>query len=373
MKKLVSFILLITLLIIPMLIKASEITTFEIQALDEVTVGNEFSVGVYIGLDDLKKGTLDSYGIAGILYEIDFDDSILDITDIAKIDSFKSDVYETENTYYVLSYIDDTNASKNKCADEVLYCADYLETLKFYIKDTEVEKTEIKITNVNVMLFPVGSSNEEDMITISSNEKSHIINIKQQEKEVITSPAPETVITNSSNVDIKEEIKNNVETVITNSNNNENVQKKDSNNYLSSIKIENYKIDFNRDKLEYSIDVKETVNKLNINVVSESKLSIVNIKGADDLKSNNYKITIDVTAENKVKRTYTVNVNTIEQEESELNDSSTDKFIDLKFKISDKTKTIIIISIAVLSVVIIIVSIIFYKKDREIDNKLNKL
>lgn len=373
MKKIFFLTLLVISLIIPTMINASEINRFEIQGFDEVTVGNKFNIGVYIGVSDLKKGTLESYGIAGIIYEIDFDDSILDIVDIAKIDSFESNVYEVENSYYVLSYIDDTNGFKNKCADEVLYCADYLQSFSFYVKNTEVEKTEIKIKNISVMLLPVGSTNEEDMIIISCNEKSHIVNLKQPEKEIVTGTVPESVITNSNNVDIKEEIKTNVETVITNSNNNVNGQKKDSNNYLSSIKIENYTINFNKNKLEYSIDIKEDVNKLDIKVVPESKLSTININGADDLKSNNYKVTIDVISENKSKKTYVIKAKVIEEEEIELNDSSKDESTDSKFQISEKTKNIIIISSIALGVIIIVVSIITYKKDRELDKKLNKL
>lgn len=333
-----------------------------------MTVGNEFYTSVYIGVSDLKKGTSDSLGIAGILYQYDFDDNILEIVEIPKIDSFQTEVYKQGDSYYVLSYIDDTNASKNKCADQVLSCADYLQTFKFYLKDTDAEKTEIKLSNVNVMLFPVGSDKEEDMVTILGGEKTHVINIKKQQ-QVVTSTVPESVVSNSDNKEFTSDVKNFIEKVKNESALiNNSTTKKEANNYLSSIEIKNYKINFKKDKLEYDIDVEEDINKLDIKAIAESENAIIDIKGADDLKGNNYKVTINVSSKDNSKKTYKINVNLIKEvEESNL-------FLkDFKFEMNDKTKNIIVVVSIGLAIIFLPIIIYLYKKDRELDKKLSKM
>ena len=82
-----------------------------------------------------------------------------------------------------------------------------------------------------------------------------------------------------------------------------------SDNYLSSLKIEGYDIDFDKEKQEYSLDVDEDVSSINITATASDKNANVigtgNIKLTDGI--NNIKIT--VVAENGNERVYTVTVN----------------------------------------------------------------
>ena len=375
MKKVINLFLLAVLLVIPTIVNASTVNRVQIQGVDETTIGKEFYLGFYIGVSDLKKGTNDSLGIAGVVYELDFDDSIFNITEVPKIDSFETEVYKSEGKYFVVSYIDETNGSKNKCVDEVLFCVDYLQTMKFYVKDTTVDKTEIKINDINVILYPVGSNYEDDdMQIINGYTDSYTISIKKNQ-ETINTQAPDSVVSDSSSKDVTSDIKTNVDNIKqeTPQNNNEVIQKKDSNNFLSSIEITDYKIDFNKDKLEYSIDILEDVNELDIKAIPESKTAKVDIKGTNDLKNNDYKIIINVTAEDNNIRTYSIKVNLKKEEKVEIIQENEDKNGNSKFKLGECTKKIIIISSIVLVILILIISIILYKKDKEIDQQLDKM
>lgn len=82
-----------------------------------------------------------------------------------------------------------------------------------------------------------------------------------------------------------------------------------SDNYLSSLKIEGYDIDFDKDKQEYELEVDEEVTSINITATpSDDKANVIgtgNIKLTDGI--NNIKIT--VVAENSNERVYQINVN----------------------------------------------------------------
>lgn len=82
-----------------------------------------------------------------------------------------------------------------------------------------------------------------------------------------------------------------------------------SDNYLSSLKIEGYDIDFDKEKQEYSLDVDEDVSSINVTATAnDSNANVIgtgNIKLTDGI--NNIKIT--VVAENGNERVYTITVN----------------------------------------------------------------
>ena len=82
-----------------------------------------------------------------------------------------------------------------------------------------------------------------------------------------------------------------------------------NNNYLSSLSIEGYELSptFNKDTLEYSVTLPETVEEINLIASKEdNKASISNI-GIIKVEEGNNKIEVLVTAENNNKRTYIIN------------------------------------------------------------------
>lgn len=82
---------------------------------------------------------------------------------------------------------------------------------------------------------------------------------------------------------------------------------KDNNNYLSSIKLSEGTIIFEKDNLNYEIDVQKDVTYIEVEAKTESDKSKIEIKNNDNISEDN-PIEIIVTAENGEKRTYTINI-----------------------------------------------------------------
>ena len=75
-----------------------------------------------------------------------------------------------------------------------------------------------------------------------------------------------------------------------------------SNNYLASLRIKEHKINFDKEVLEYKIYIDDKVNTIDVEATSESETSTINIIGADDLRNNDYKVLVEVTAKDGSKK-----------------------------------------------------------------------
>lgn len=81
------------------------------------------------------------------------------------------------------------------------------------------------------------------------------------------------------------------------------------NNWLSSLKIDNYDIKFDAGKTSgYSLEVGGEVSSVNISATTVNAKATVSGIGKVALKEGSNTINVDVTAENGDKRTYTVNI-----------------------------------------------------------------
>ena len=87
------------------------------------------------------------------------------------------------------------------------------------------------------------------------------------------------------------------------------------NNYLSSLKVEGYELneEFNKDNLEYSLDLDSTIENVNISATVEDKTASITGIGDIALAEGNNKIEINVTAQNGNVRTYIININVEEK------------------------------------------------------------
>lgn len=98
------------------------------------------------------------------------------------------------------------------------------------------------------------------------------------------------------------------------------------NNWLSSLKINDYKIDFDAGKTSgYEIEVGGAVSSVNISATTVNSKAKVSGVGTVALKEGNNEINIVVTAENGDKRTYKVNIIRNIQERIPLKSISLDK------------------------------------------------
>lgn len=79
-----------------------------------------------------------------------------------------------------------------------------------------------------------------------------------------------------------------------------------SNNYLSELVINNYKLDFKKDKSNYKLKIKDEFS-LEIKAICEDNKSKITIKGNENLKNKSV-IKISITAENGSVRDYFINI-----------------------------------------------------------------
>ena len=88
-------------------------------------------------------------------------------------------------------------------------------------------------------------------------------------------------------------------------------------NSLKSISIEGLDFEFNKDILEYNLEVSFDINKINISYELEDETSEVEFDNKVELIVGLNKLNINVTAENGNVRTYTINIT---RKEAPLND-----------------------------------------------------
>ena len=88
-------------------------------------------------------------------------------------------------------------------------------------------------------------------------------------------------------------------------------REKDTNNYLKSIGVKDYKItpEFNKDTMEYTADVPATVNKVTIEAEKESSYATVEGTGEKEVDEGANTFEIKVTSETGVERIYKITVN----------------------------------------------------------------
>lgn len=86
---------------------------------------------------------------------------------------------------------------------------------------------------------------------------------------------------------------------------------KDSNNDLTNLKVGDYKLSpsFNKDTLEYSVDVPSTVNKVNIEASKASNYSSIEGTGEKEVNEGANLFEIKVTSETGIEKTYKLTVN----------------------------------------------------------------
>lgn len=367
MKKRLLFILMVLFLIPFININAASINRVDVSGTNSAKVGDKFSLTFHIGYSGIQRGSNNTMGVGGVLYNISFDDSVFLITNISS-NGFDTQIGSSNGEYYIVSTINESN-SNNKCTDEVLYCSDYEATITFYVKDTDKKSSGIKISNGSAVLFQVGSDyDEEDAVVItSSSESTQLINITKSESVVVEEPksivsdsVSKNIVSNSENKISKVKQNTTIKNVTTTKKNNSNP----SNNYLASLRIKEHKINFDKEVLEYKIYIDDKVNTIDVEATSESETSTINIIGADDLRNNDYKVLVEVTAKDGSKKTYTINVERDKVQKVNKNEDDNDKF-----KIDKKIVRIIVI----LAIGVLVIGIIYFVITHRQNKKLDKM
>lgn len=350
----------------------TSISSASIDGTNSVTIGKTFYASFRVKFSDLKKASTDTLGIWLVGFELEYDESIFVIEETSNDGNvWNTIIYKEDGKVYVISEFSN-DPFKNGCVDGVLYCSDYLITIKFYVKDTNLTSSTIKMKQISVGAFPVsGNLNAsyltDDMIELEyPNDVSEVINITKSTNTNTEKKEPESIISNSApKVETPK-----TPTSSTTTNNNKK-KEKSNNKYLKSLLIENYEIDFSKETKSYNIYIKEDVNKLNITAISEDSNAIVEIIGSDDLKKNNYKVSIKVKAENGEEEIYYINAKI--QEDKEKNDIKKGEVKQEKdtFKLNKKTIIFISIGVVLLMISILIFIIINHINNKKLDKELD--
>ena len=370
MKKLLYFLLLF--IFIPITTHAEDINFCDIVANSNVNVGDTVKVDFAFDFKDAVNMNSE-YGIYMVAFELDFDNNVFDIVDVLDKSNWNQTVFESDGKYYAVATYGNANSDSIST-----YRGKYIMRLSFFVKDTKEKQSTIKIKEYGAMLFDknvryFSDLKDNDIKQIEEvGSVSHTFTIN--EGTVLNKNI--TSIIEKSKTDFQSEIKKETSTIYNKINNNasntkeetkeetkEDNENKAYNNYLKTLEIEGYKIDFNKHQAIYSIEVDQNINSLKINAVAESNKSTVKINGSDNLEQANNKVTIEVTSGNKETKTYIINVKKIEK--------SNDKE-EIGFKITDDQIKMAIIFGGIVLGVALIIFIIVKIKDRKVEKIIDK-
>lgn len=371
MKKRSIILFLLLIMFIPLNVGAVSVRDTAVMGVNEKKVGETVSMLFKIEFSDISKTNPNSLGIWLVGYELIFDDTVFSVTDISSSD-WVSNVYKEDGKYYVLSEVGPD--AKNMCMNGAVFCDDYFVTIEFFIKDTTKTSSTIKMGDIEVGLLDMKDENKEytldDLITITStSNKSHTVNIKHddnQENLEIKEPAsiledkkPET---NIKEISPKKEMTDSSDD--SNKEENDKQSDKSNNNYLKSLEVVGYKIDFDKKKNNYEIEVEELVNSFELEVILEDSKASYKIIGTNDLAKNDYKAIVEVTAENGDKNNYTIQLKV----KSDGLVSTDNKKKD-DFKLDDKY----IIGGGIVLLIGLIILIVVHIKNRKLEKVLDRL
>lgn len=141
---------------------------------------------------------------------------------------------------------------------------------------------------------------------------------------------------------------------------------KSSNNNLSNIVISGHEIEFDKDTLEYNIEVDSDVNELDISALVEDYRAWAKIEGNENFKTGKNVVTIKVYAEDGSTKTYTINVTKKEK-------------VNVPVKVDTDTKeennNSVEKTIIVILIVLVVIGLLYliFKKDEEEEVRITEV
>ena len=350
MKK-VGIIVCMLVLLIPVKVQAAAITSANMSLVGEQTEGTYFNANFNISFSGLNKNSENSDGIYLVAFELSFDDTVLDITGITST-YWDSIVYKEGSNYYVLSIADET--LDNKCIDNFLACSNYSANLEFFVKETDKTETNITLTQVGAGAFKVDTESLEYWM-----ENMQEIEYSPNQTQKVKINKSQTPVAGNSKTSIIETQKpainnTNIQEKVESANKNtpadipEETQpvEHSSNNYLKDLSIKNYKIKFTKEKQNYMITIPKKIKSLEVTATPEDEKATYEITSIDNPHENDT-IKIIVTAENKEKRTYVVNIKREENKSENNTTSIVNKLNKVAFMIGGVVTVVIILAIII--------------------------
>lgn len=134
-----------------------------------------------------------------------------------------------------------------------------------------------------------------------------------------------------------------------------------SNNYLKLLEVSGYELEFDKNKEEYTLSVKNDVTSLDITAVAEDSRARVEITGNEKFKVGKNTIVISVKAENGDVREYKLVVTKEDDKSTTLSEAE-----------SSNTAEKVVIIILIVLVVLGLLYLIFKKDEEEVNLKPNE-
>lgn len=131
-------------------------------------------------------------------------------------------------------------------------------------------------------------------------------------------------------------------------------------NYIKSLIIEGYEIEFDKNVYEYSIKVKNDVSALKISVLLNSDKAIYYVEGNENFEVGENYVNIIVKAENGSTKTYTIKVEKEKKEETVKDKTDKDEEKEEEATVTSKTVIIILIVLVIIGLIYVI-----FKDDEE--------
>ncbi len=139
-----------------------------------------------------------------------------------------------------------------------------------------------------------------------------------------------------------------------------------SNNNLSSIELSTGTIDFNKETLEYNLEVENTITKITVNATAEDEKSSIEGVGEHNLEVGLNTIVLKVTAEDKTTKDYTINIT--RKEQPQVLTTSKKKTSPSK-SFSWISVIVIVALIIILSLLLIVIKNFKFQKKSNLSNK----
>lgn len=311
------FIFLVLLMLLPKVCLATTISSFSMSKPESANVGDKIKLNVTIKFSELDKKSANTEGIISIGYKFQIDEDILEIVSITSNSKGLDTEYQKKDDYYLIEAdVNDTNV--DRCLDGITFCNDYSGTITLKVKDTTSKSTTIGYNDASAVVINTNNLKDIDENT-TLNE---YLNALESSTKIITQKKSSPLwIIWSIKINQKKENNPTTETSpkVPSSQTNTTNSDKDkidtkSNNKIKDFVIKGYALNFKPNQKTYDLTVEKDVNKLEIIIKLENSEAQYEIIGADDLKSNNNEIIVNVTAPNKDKNTYTVKVHHDENE-----------------------------------------------------------
>lgn len=390
MKKKIIGVLLLFGFFLPVLISAASVSNALYSSNSNVVAGEELETKLSISLDGISKDG--KIAIFGVNYTLTYDKKFLRLvsTNTSGFDDFFKPQKTGQNIISLAYGSSDlstykTVSDESLCSNGAYYCLDnYTSYLSFIPIVNKNKSTEIKISKIIVYAVDYTNSNNIKVVSFPYNKTLKIkVNVSSS-SEKIDAKSILSVVTDKNKVDVsnviskaKTKVKKNIKSIYettTTKTKKTSTGGRSSNYYLSKLNIKGYRIEFDKEKFKYEIEVDKSVNSLDVTYKTEDKNAKVVVTGDKDLKAHGDKVVIEVTADDLTKKEYTIFVDRkIEKVKEKFSLSKAYKKLKSKIFNNKKNRTILmIIGINILLIVMLVV-VINKINGKKIDKYLDKM